>query len=626
MKQTSISKKRYYLIFTFYFLGFGVIVAFLTSLINYKSNFTDINIKLQNMSNSEAMFKRGLLLNYISEIEMLLSSITRNELTLKYLKTLESDDKNNLTNLFYALSYANSDIMQLRYIDSSGKEAIRIDRDKKTPNLLIIPESRLQNKSDRYYFKETSLLMANQFWHSNIDLNMEHGKIEQPIKPTFRVSTQLVVKNQFKGIIIANLLFENTIKEITNSANFQLYITDKDGEIIHHPDRSGSWSKYFNNIKTLHNLFPENVNNILNNSSFTGKGIYSYTFGDLFRNRENMKIIFIAKSNLLTKMKEKNILAALMIAITVLLVAIPLSWIISIIPSQLQSKLAVAYIKIKKDADIIDKHVMLSSTDKSGTIKSISTCFTKITGYTPDEVIGKKHNILRHQDTPLKTHKNLWNTILGGDIWEGDIKDLHKNGHDIWINKIITPEFNKEGEVDGFTAIAQDISDKKLIELMSITDSLTGLFNRHKLEDVLSHEIARFKRYKTNFSVMLFDIDFFKKVNDTYGHLAGDDVLIKLSDILKQNGRATDFISRWGGEEFLIVSSETDLEGVAVFAEKLRIKIENYKFPVVGQVTVSCGVAQYTSGETTSALISRADTALYQSKESGRNKVTIHHC
>ena len=620
MIQTNISKKKYYLVFTFYFLGFGVIVALLTSLINYKSNFTDIDNKLQNLANSEAKFKRGLLFDYISEIEMLLSSVTRNELTLKYINSREPDDKKNLTSLFYALSYANSDIMQLRYIDASGKETIRIDRDKKTPELLIVPESKMQDKGGRYYFKETLLLMANQFWHSNIDLNIEHGKIEQPVKPTFRVATQLVVKNQFKGIIIANLLFENTIKEITNSANFQLYIADKDGEIIHHPDRSGSWSKYLNNIETLHDLFPDNMNDILKNSTFKDKGIYSYTFGDLFRNSENLKIIFTPKSNLIKKIQDKNILAALVIAATVLLVSIPLSWIVSIIPSQLQSKLSDAYNKIKKNAEIIDKHVMISSTDKDGLIKDISTCFTKTTGYTADEVVGKQHNILRHPDTSLETHKNLWETILSGKIWEGDIKDLNKNGQDIWIHKIITPEFNKNGEIDGFTAIANDISDKKIIEHMSVTDRLTGLYNRHKLEDVLSNEMARFDRYKSNFSVILFDIDCFKKLNDTYGHLAGDEVLIHLSDILKKSGRETDCISRWGGEEFLIVSSETDIDGAFVLAENLRKKIETFKFTVVGKV-ISGGVAQYASGETTSELVSRADVALYKAKKSGRNNV-----
>ncbi len=174
MRQTTGSKKRYYLIFTLYFIGFGVAVALVTSFINYKSSFKDIKLNLHDMANSETEFKRVLLYTKISEIGMLLSSKIRNELTLKYIKSGNRDDKENLNNLFYAMSYANNDMMQLRYIDASGKEVIRIDRNKITPELLIVQDHKMQDKSKRYYFKETSLLMANQFWHSNIDLNVEH--------------------------------------------------------------------------------------------------------------------------------------------------------------------------------------------------------------------------------------------------------------------------------------------------------------------------------------------------------------------------------------------------------------------------------------------------------------------
>jgi len=622
MKSIANTNKRYYLIFTLYFLGFGVIVALITSFINYKSSFIDIENKLHDKATSEAEFKRDFLFNYISEIELLLTSITRNELTLKYIKSDDMEDKNNLTDLFYAMSYANRDIMQLRYIDASGTEVIRIDRDKKTPDLLIIPENKMQNKKHRGYFKETSLLMANQFWHSNINLNIEHGKIEKPIKPTFRVATQLVVENQFKGIVIVNVLFDNTLDVLAYSKDFDVYLVDKEGEVIHHPGRSGSWSKYLDNLDDLHDIFPEYVHKILQSEVFSDAEVYSNSFGDLFKNAEELKIIFTPKLKIIKKMQEKNIIAALLVALTVILVSIPLSWLISIVPSKLQSKLAAAYEKISKNAEIIDKYVMVSTADNNGVIKSVSSCFTKITGYTADEIVGKKYSILKHPDTPVDIHKNIWEIILSGKVWEGELIDLAKNGNDLWIYEYITPELNQSGEIKGFTSVAQDITDKKNIEKISITDSLTGLYNRHKLEDVLSYEMARFDRYKSNFSAIIFDVDFFKKVNDTYGHLTGDEVLIHLADILKTNARETDVVSRWGGEEFLIIAGGTELDGAFLFAEKLRIIIEHYSFPTAGKITVSCGVAQYVSRETTSDLVSRADNALY-AKASGRNRVIM---
>ncbi len=596
-------------------------MALMTSFINYKSRFTDIEDKIYDMANSETEFKREFLFNYVSDIETLLASITKNDLTLKYIQSESRSDKNNLIDLFYALSYSNRNIMQLRYIDASGKESIRIDRDKTSPELIIAPENKMQDKKQRKYFKETALLMPNQFWHSNIDLNIEHGKIEEPLKPTFRVATPLLDKGQFKGIVIINLMFENTIRNLVHSDSFDIYLVDKAGEVIYHPENTKSWSKYFDGVENIYSILPVNISKILNHNTYKEEGVCSQSLGDLFKNNEGIRIILTPKSIIMKKMQEKNIISALLVALTVLIVSIPLSWVVSIIPSKLQSKLVNAYDKISQNAEIIDKYVMISTTDKNGIIKTVSSYFTDITGYAANDIVGKKHNLLKHPDTPIEIHKDMWDTIKTGKVWEGELKDLNKEGNDLWIHEFISPELNTEGQIKGFTSIAQDITDKKNIEKLSITDNLTGLYNRHKLEDVLSCEMARFERYNSNFSIILFDIDFFKKVNDNYGHLVGDDVLIHLANILKKNARLTDIVSRWGGEEFLIVAGETQLESACLFAEKLREIIANYPFPTVGEITISCGIAQYASKETASDFIIRADNALYKAKRSGRNRV-----
>ncbi len=617
----NIKNKKYYFIFTLYFLAFGIIITFLTSVINYKSNLTDINKKLQEMANSEAEFKRELLFNYISRYELLISSITTSHITTKYFKSKNADNKETLTKLFHTFSYANKDIMQLRYIDATGQETIRIDRLKNTSELLVVPENKLQNKSERYYFKETARLMGNHFWHSNVDLNIESGKIEKPIKPTFRIATPIVFENTFKGIVIVNLMFEKTITTITTSPSFDIYIADGDGEVIHNPDHSESWSKYLDSKKSLYDLFPKNTNKIITNDSFNSLELHSYTLGDLFKNGENIKIIFTPKSETIKSMQDKNMLAVFLVALTVIIVSFPISWLISIIPSKLQSQLSKAYSEIKKNVDIIDKHVIVSTTDKHGVVKSVSTCFTKITGYTEDEIIGKTHSILRHPDTQDETYQDMWETLLSGKTWTGDIQDRNKFGIDFWLHVIITVEFTESGEIDGFTAIAQNITNKKNIEQMSITDCLTGLYNRHKLEDSLSSEVARYERHNTPFSIIVFDIDFFKKINDTYGHQAGDDTLVQLAKIFKDNARENDCVSRWGGEEFLIIAGGTDLDGAFLFADKLRKIVEEYNFAVIGKTTISCGVAEYDGKESTSVLVSRADTALYKAKHSGKNIV-----
>jgi len=162
---------------------------------------------------------------------------------------------------------------------------------------------------------------------------------------------------------------------------------------------------------------------------------------------------------------------------------------------------------------------------------------------------------------------------------------------------------------------------KKTIEEMSITDYLTKLYNRREIESVIETEITRADRYSTNFSIVFIDIDKFKNINDTFGHNVGDDVLVELSKILKLKSRKTDTVGRWGGEEFIIVCSETDIDGAFDFANNLRETIENHKFLTVKQITISCGISQYEKTDTLSSVIAKADGALYQAKETGRNKV-----
>lgn len=157
------------------------------------------------------------------------------------------------------------------------------------------------------------------------------------------------------------------------------------------------------------------------------------------------------------------------------------------------------------------------------------------------------------------------------------------------------------------------------LEQISITDRLTGLYNRHKLDNVLENEFKRSHRFGSSFSLIMIDIDDFKLVNDTYGHQFGDKVLMELSNLL--SSRTTDIIGRWGGEEFLIITQETKLEGALLVAENIRLKIDQHIFPKIGSITASFGVSTYKQGDTINHLISRTDSALYTSKGNGKNQV-----
>lgn len=157
------------------------------------------------------------------------------------------------------------------------------------------------------------------------------------------------------------------------------------------------------------------------------------------------------------------------------------------------------------------------------------------------------------------------------------------------------------------------------LEKLSVTDHLTKLFNRSMLDKTLLREVARAERYVQNFGVVMLDLDHFKDVNDTHGHLVGDDVLVVIAELMKKHTRTNDILGRWGGEEFLIICPETNCDGVVALAEKLRERIANYDFPVIGQSTSSFGVTMYQPGDDGDSIVARADKALYIAKANGRN-------
>lgn len=159
---------------------------------------------------------------------------------------------------------------------------------------------------------------------------------------------------------------------------------------------------------------------------------------------------------------------------------------------------------------------------------------------------------------------------------------------------------------------------------MAQTDKLTGVANRMKLDIVLEKELARARRYKKSLSIALFDIDFFKLVNDEHGHQVGDQVLIKVADQINSQLRDTDLCGRWGGEEFLVICPETDINGTHAMAQKIRETIDRTSFLGGIKLTISGGISEYASSDDSDSLLRRADRALYRAKNNGRNRVEAY--
>ena len=163
-------------------------------------------------------------------------------------------------------------------------------------------------------------------------------------------------------------------------------------------------------------------------------------------------------------------------------------------------------------------------------------------------------------------------------------------------------------------------NEAELAHLATI-DPLTLISNRRKFDDMLNYELNRDSRNHKGLSLIFCDLDYFKSINDEYGHKVGDNVLKAFTCLVSRHIRKTDTFSRWGGEEFALLLPETNIAKTFKIAEKLRKEIESHDFPNVGNITASFGVTQFIAGDNETTFINRADEALYRSKQNGRNRV-----
>jgi len=262
-----------------------------------------------------------------------------------------------------------------------------------------------------------------------------------------------------------------------------------------------------------------------------------------------------------------------------------------------------------------------------GTITYVNDNFCRYLKMERDEILGvrrfpfvgrermagiEKRLLGLTPEEPVAVCEEIMEMPGGGSRWQR------------WTTRAL---FDARGRLKCFQSIGHDITERKQMECelrkLATTDTLTGAFNRLKFDEIIGKEMGRANRFGRPLSMLMFDIDRFKDVNDTHGHTVGDYVLKTIAALVRTHMREIDYLIRWGGEEFIMLLTETPLQGAGLLAERIRRSIESYSFDKVGLVTLSFGVTQLKKGDTVDSLIKRTDDAMYDAKTGGRNRVAV---
>jgi diguanylate cyclase (GGDEF)-like protein/PAS domain S-box-containing protein len=268
-----------------------------------------------------------------------------------------------------------------------------------------------------------------------------------------------------------------------------------------------------------------------------------------------------------------------------------------------------------------------------GSITYVSPSVERVRGITPEEAAAQTLDEMFTPDSAAQVEQyyaELYAAMDAGEvppIYLGEREYYRKDGSIMLGELQVIPQVDATGQVVQILGVTRDISERRYLEQelerLAVTDPLTGVLNRREGERVFTAEMAEAQRYDTPMSLLMLDLDYFKSVNDTYGHQVGDAVLVEWARRITENLRASDTLSRWGGEEFVVLMRQCAINDATALAERLRTLVAGTPFATVGTITVTIGVTELRPDDEFTNWIDRADRALYAAKSAGRNAVRV---
>jgi diguanylate cyclase (GGDEF)-like protein/PAS domain S-box-containing protein len=543
---------------------------------------------------------------------------------------------------------------QLRIINARGFEETRVDR--KGEEAVIMSPTELQDKKDRYYFKETMMLHQGQIYLSPLDLNIEHDKIERPIKPMLRIATPLYNnQNHCTGMVILNYKAERMLEWYSlaqqSDSSSRFFLLNKDGYWLKAHDPNIEWGfmlAHKNNFSTLHPEIWKKIQTSGDKGVLENDGVFLFQKiiprDEILSTSKGMP----SGNNQLRGPAPHNDAWYLMCQVpgrelsysaTLHRHQDKISWLMLAIAVLTFTAWQVALTRIEKQKNLRSMKLLSQGLEQSPTavvitdtkcnILYVNPTFEKMSGYSSEEVIGQHTRMFKSGRTENKTYEDLWLTLAENKTWHGYFENRRKNQKTYQVEAHISPITGINNQSERFIAVLEDVTVKiqlqQKLKRYATIDTLTGAYNRGYFTRNGEKELQRIARYDRPASLLLFDLDHFKNVNDTYGHAAGDTVLKCFSRCAAEQLRDSDILGRIGGEEFGVLLVETDLAGARQLAERIREAISELVIPSdksTISITVSVGCTSFDGPEDSlSDMLKRADKELYRAKKNGRNRV-----
>ncbi len=558
-----------------------------------------------------------------SRIRNITSDLSTSPLLLDYAKTQNPILKSYIEHQWLITAENVRYFYQLRYLDKQGNEIIRIDSTPQMEAPYIVPDNELQNKETRDYFIYARQLKTGTHGSFGIDLEYEHGKPLIPYKPGFRLIYPINVNNVRYGYFIANLEVLETIDYITsNQQNYSVSFINSSGYFLLSNDTSklfGNLIKERNNIN-LPNQNPTLWQQISSSKTRSGavlspEGLYIYKpfSARLFDTSGTLTLVTLIPINQISKVLNNHDKEAQDDALLLLLLIGILSGVTAVFWEN--------YSRIKTERtfnrSVLDNSIPVALTNEKHQVLMGNTQFCHLLESEPKEL--KRINLLRLKHINF-SKKKLLQSLATDEQWHGEV-EIYGTPYQLEVKELPNSFHKNKQYIYSFVDISEQHQVIDELKDQSQKDPATGLWNKAKFNDSLEYYSKLRRRYQRQpiSCLAIIDIDEFKKINDTYGHQIGDEVISGLAEQLTSKLRDTDIVARIGGDEFAVILQHIDIK----FAYELMHRINHAicahsKVPV----TISVGITEIT--DNSELTFSYADKALYRSKHKGKNCVSAH--